>query len=130
MAYKYFSSSKHKRACDCSVRCIMAAEGMYWAEAYKLLCDKGMKLMRMPDELETIGAVLKDYGYVAEKAPMKDLHNGHKRRWTVKEFAKENKKGTFVLSLTGHVVCVKNGDWLDTWDCSEVKVFKVFRKAA
>ena len=128
MAYKFFSSSKHKRACDCSVRCIMAAEGLYWAEAYKKLCDKGLKMMRMPDELETIGAVLKDMGYAAEKAPMKELNNGHKRRYTVGEFAKKNNKGTYILSVSGHIVTVKDGDWYDTWDSSEYKVFKVFRK--
>ena len=128
MSYKYFASSKHKRACDCSVRCIMAAEGLYWGEAYKLLCDKGLKTMRMPDEIETIGAVLQDLGYTPEKAPMTHSCNGHKRRYTVEEFANEHKKGTYVLSVSGHVVTVKDGDWLDTWDSGLYKVFKVFRK--
>lgn len=129
MSFKYFVSSKRKRAGDCAVRCLMAAEGLYWAEAYKKLCDKGLKMMLMPNDIIVIGNVLKELGYTAEKAPMKELNNGHKRRYTVGEFAKNNKNGTFILSLSGHIVCLKDGDWYDTWDCSEYKVFKVFSKA-
>ena len=87
MSYKYFQSSKKKRASDCSVRCIMAAEGLDWKTAF-----------------------------------------GKKRRLSVSEFAKRHKKGTFILSLTGHVVCVKNGHWYDTWDCGDYKVFKYWEK--
>ena len=35
MSYKYFQSSKKKRASDCSVRCIMAAEGLDWKTAFR-----------------------------------------------------------------------------------------------
>ena len=128
MSFKYFVSSKRKRAGDCAVRCIMAAENMYWAEAYNKLCNKGLEMMLMPNDIIVIEKVLKDYGYVVEKAPMVLKSDGKKRRNTVREFAKNNKKGTFILSLSGHIVCLKDGDWYDTWDCSDYKVFKVFRK--
>ena len=130
MSYKYFASQKKKNVADCSVRSMMAAEGMTWEQAYNELCAMGLKKLRMPNELETIQACLKTHGYEPEKAPMKDTADGHKKRYTVKEFAKANKKATCILSLSGHVVCIKNGNWYDTWDCADMKVFKVFRKVA
>ena len=128
MSFKYFTSSKRKRAGDCAVRCLMAAEDMYWAEAYNKLVKKGLEMMLMPNDIIVIGNVLKELGYVAEKAPMINLATGHKRRYTVKHFAKNHNKGTYILSLSGHIVCLKDGDWYDTWDCEDLKVFKVFRK--
>jgi len=127
MSYKFFSSSKRKRAYDCSVRSIMASEGISWEEAYTALCQTGMKEQRMPSEIEVIGKTLEQYGYIAEKAPMVKCGNRN-RRLTVREIARRNKNSTLILSVTGHVVCVKNGDWLDTWDSGDCKVFKIFRK--
>ena len=35
---------------------------------------------------------------------------------TVSDFAEDHPKGTYILALSGHVVCVKDGDYIDTWD--------------
>ena len=32
------------------------------------------------------------------------------------QFAEEHPSGTYILALSGHVVCVQNGEWFDTWD--------------
>ena len=127
MSFKYFVSSKRKRAGDCAVRCIMAAEGLSWEDTFNKLCLKAVKCQLMPNDIIIIEKVLKEYGYCAEKAPMVKCGD-RKRRMTVKEFASHNKKGTFILSLSGHIVCLKDGDWYDSWDSSFYKVFKVFRK--
>ena len=115
MSYKYFQSSKKKRASDCSVRCIMAAEGLDWKTAFGKLVETAYKEMDIPNDSGVIEKTIKKMGY-------------EKRRLSVSEFAKRHKKGTFILSLTGHVVCVKNGHWYDTWDCGEYKVFKYWEK--
>ena len=36
--------------------------------------------------------------------------------YTVARFAKEHPSGIYILALSGHVVCIKDGDWLDSWD--------------
>ena len=36
--------------------------------------------------------------------------------YTVADFAAEHPSGTYILSLSGHVVCVMDGDYYDTWD--------------
>ena len=127
MSYKYFKSSKKKRASDCSVRCIMAAEGLDWNTAFGKLVETAYKEIDVPNDSGVIEKTLKKMGYEKRKAEM--VSNGiRNRRLCVREFAKLHKKGTFILSLTGHVVCVKNGHWYDTWDCGEYKVFKYWEK--
>ena len=39
--------------------------------------------------------------------------------YTVSDFAKENPRGTFIVSMPGkHVLCVKDGTLYDSWDSS------------
>ena len=35
------------------------------------------------------------------------------------DFAAEHPDGTYILALATHVVCVRDGDWLDTWDSGD-----------
>ena len=39
--------------------------------------------------------------------------------YTVAQFAKDHSDGTYILAMATHVVCVQNGDWLDTWDSGD-----------
>ena len=39
--------------------------------------------------------------------------------YTVADFAAEHPDGTYILAMATHVVCVENGDWLDTWDSGD-----------
>ena len=127
MAFKYFKSSKRKRATDCSVRSIMAAENMSWEDAFSLLVKTAYKEQNMPSDSSVIEKTLKTIGYVKRTSEMVPFGK-HRRRLTVEEFAKKHKKGIYILSVSGHVVCVKNGDWYDTWDSGEYKVFKYWEK--
>lgn len=36
--------------------------------------------------------------------------------YTVSDFSDDHKQGTYVLALNGHVVCVVDGDYYDTWN--------------
>lgn len=38
--------------------------------------------------------------------------------YTVADFAMEHSKGTYILALSGHVVCVIAGKIYDSWDSS------------
>lgn len=48
---------------------------------------------------------------------------------TVREFCRDNPCGTYVLGLDGHVVCVEDGELLDTWDSRDKRIIYVWRKA-
>lgn len=131
MSFKYFQSSKKKQASDCSVRCIMAAEGLDWNTAFGKLVETAYQEMDIPCESSVIEKTLKKMGYEKHKADMvKNKLTNKNRRICVREFAKMHKRGTYILSLTEHVVCVKNGHWYDTWDSGEYKVLKYWEKTA
>lgn len=44
--------------------------------------------------------------------------------YSVKDFCRDHPTGTYVLALSGHVVCAKDGDYFDTFDSGdEVIIF-------
>lgn len=36
--------------------------------------------------------------------------------YTVADFASEHPRGLYVLAIGGHVVTVRDGEWMDSWD--------------
>ncbi len=72
----------------------------------------------MPSANHVWGAYLHSKGY--ERFMIAD-QTGH---YTVRDFAVEHPTGTYILALSGHVVCIKDGDWYDTWNsCMEHPVY-------
>ena len=47
---------------------------------------------------------------------------------TVSEFADEFNRGTYILALSGHVVCIKNGVLFDSWDSGDEIVLYFWTK--
>lgn len=37
-------------------------------------------------------------------------------RYAVADFCRDHPSGVYVLAISGHVVCVIDGDYYDTWD--------------
>ena len=46
------------------------------------------------------------------------------------DFAAEHPSGTYILALSGHVVCVMDGDYYDTWDSGGEVPLYYWRKEA
>ena len=65
----------------------------------------------MPPENAVWGAYLKSKGFRRHMIP-----DSCPDCYTVADFAADHPHGTYLLALPGHVVCVENGDWYDTWD--------------
>lgn len=105
------------RVGDCTVRAICKATGRSWERVYNDLCRFGFNMADMPSANAVWGAYLRSLRfnrYVVDPD----------RFYTVRTFSEDNKSGTFILALSGHVVCVQNGDYFDTWDCGdEVPVY-------
>lgn len=38
--------------------------------------------------------------------------------YTVRQFADDHPKGTYILATGTHLVTVQDGDWYDTWNCA------------
>lgn len=122
--YKYYKSNKKKNALDCTVRALMVTEGWDWYKAYDFLCDCGKIVMDMPSSMSALKEAAKRLGY--KKAAIK-IEKGSKRP-TPASITKEF-NSTMILSLAGHVVGCKNGNYYDTWDCGNKSVYTYFYKS-
>ena len=116
--YSYYNPSPYgKNVGDCTVRAISKATGKDWGETYFALAIQGYLDGDMPSANATWGAYLHSLGYrryiVPDTCPL---------CYTVGQFADEHPAGTYILALSGHVVCVQDGTIFDSWDSSNETV--------
>lgn len=108
----------HHRVGDCAIRAISMALDQPWEETYMGVAIKGLEMADMPSGNHIWGAYLKDNGFSRHLVPDTD------GIYTVEDFANDHQEGTYILALEGHVVCVKDGNYLDSWDSGhEVPLF-------
>lgn len=99
------------RVGDCAVRALSKALDQDWETSYAGLTAYGYMMCDMPNANHVFGAYLEDKGFV------QCLINKHgKRTYTVEDFCFDNPRGVYILAIDGHVVCVYNGRYYDTWD--------------
>ena len=105
---------KDNKTGDCVVRAIMKGTKQTWIKVYEDLCKLGLELLAMPNSPEVYQKYLKDIGWIKQRMPrFKD-----NTRYTIEEFADENPKGTFIISVANHLTVVVDGTLIDTWNCS------------
>lgn len=105
---------EHKRVGDCTVRAIAAATLKQWETVYADLAVEGLLLHDMPTANYVWGHYLRRCGWNRSAIP-----NSCPDCYTVADFASEHPSGTYILALATHVVCVRDGDWLDTWNSGD-----------
>lgn len=104
---------------DCPVRALSKALKQDWEKTYAGLALEGFLRKDMPSANDVWGAYLRRHGYYRELAP-EDV--------TVREFAELHPAGTYILALSGHVVCLSDNELFDTWDSSNEPVLYFWRK--
>lgn len=109
---------------DCVIRAISKAEDKSWEEAFLAITTEGFKLADMPSANRVWGSYLQEHGFERCWLP-----NECSTCYTVKQFAEDNPKGTFVLALDGHVVCLKDACWYDSWDSCDRVVLYFFKRS-
>ena len=109
--------------CDCSIRAICAATGKSWLEIFDLLTAVGRECFD-PFGTPVVEKAMERIGFVRGKSVQPK--RGEKRL-TVNDFEKKFKKGTYVLFVANHMVCVKDGDHYDTWDCGSKCVYTYWK---
>ena len=107
---KYNPNPAGKSVGDCTVRAISKALEQSWEQTYAGLCLQGFEMRDMPSSNAVWGAYLRRNGFRRYVIP-----DTCPDCYTVEEFAAEHPQGTYILAISGHVVCVKDGDWHDTW---------------
>ena len=111
--WKYHNSNPKKREVnDCVIRAISKAENKTWDEVYSELSTLAQNQRILLDDMRFVEPYLDSkYDRVCYKC------NGC--RMTVGDFINRNQKGTYLITMQGHITCVKNGILFDTWDCRD-----------
>lgn len=110
----YNPNPKHNKVGDCTVRAISKALDQEWEETYTGLTAIGFVMSDMPSANNVWGAYLRNNGF--ERYIVDDKGQD---AYTVNDFCEDHPSGVYVLAIPGHVVCVKNGKYYDTWDSGD-----------
>lgn len=108
---RYNPNPQGKAVGDCAVRACCAATGKSWDQVYVELTLEGFARCDLISANHIWGRYLRKHGY--KRALIRD---DYEKCYTVDDFCGEHPTGTYVLALDGHVVAVRNGMYLDSWD--------------
>ncbi len=98
------------RVGDCVIRALSKALGQTWEETYIDLSVEGLLMGDLPSANAVWGAYLRRKGYQREIIP-----NNCPDCYTVEDFCDDYPQGTYILAISGHVVCVVDGQFFDSW---------------
>ena len=113
--YKHYNPNPSRnRVGDCTVRAISKALDKDWETTYAGLTVYGYMLSDMPSANHVWGAYLRRNGF---NRYIVDDHGDD--CYTVEDFCLDNPDGVYVLAIPGHVVCVEDGHYYDTWDSGQ-----------
>lgn len=115
MAYKFYNANPDgKLVDDCVIRALTLALDMDWDSVAVQLCLYQLKMHDMPNSNALWDKLLKDHGFnryiVPDTCP--DCY-------TIRQFTQDFPVGLYVLATGTHVVTVKDGDYLDTFDSGD-----------
>lgn len=102
------------RVGDCTVRALSIALGRPWRETYRELCDCGDRMADMPSSNAVWGSMLRQHGWRRHAVP-----DEFGDCYTVADFAADHPRGRYILGIPGHVVCLIDGDWMDTFNSGD-----------
>lgn len=124
--HEYNPNPKKRNIGDCTLRSYCAAFGWDWDTAFETASKIAKSGSLMMDNWQTCDKVLMDEGYVIDE----EFKKSKRKDLTVNEFALTHPYGTYFLCTHGHILCVKNGEYWDSWDSGKKKVKKIYIKTA
>lgn len=115
---------KNRKVGDCVLRAIVSIDGRKWLDVYDDLCAIGREELELPNAKTTYEKYLETHGYTKFKMPKHS--NG--KRYTVRQFAEENNKGSFYVTVANHCCAVVDGNLYDLWNCGAKSVCNYYKK--
>lgn len=104
---------------DCTVRALCKIFDKDWDTIFMSLTAYAFTMKDMQDSNVVWGRYLFDRGFNRYIIP-----NTCPDCYTIKDFCKDNPKGTFAVATGRHVVAVVDGDYYDSWDSgNEIPVY-------
>ena len=122
--HEYNPNPKKKNIGDCSLRAYCAAFGWTWEEAFEKSSEIAKNEALMMDTHKTCEKVMESEGYVIDE----EFKKSKRKDLTVNEFALTHPYGTYFLNTHGHLLCVKDGEYWDSWDSGKKKVRRIYIK--
>ncbi|MEE0982217.1 MAG: hypothetical protein U0K91_11060 [Acutalibacteraceae bacterium] len=124
MYISYNANPDGNRVIDCTVRAISTVLNQTWEQTYAGMVVEGMAIYNMPSANVVWNNYLKRKSYKRYIIP-----DNLPEDYSVRDFCRDNPKGTFLLALSGHVVAVIDGNYYDTWDSGdEIPIYYWHRK--
>lgn len=124
MYISYNANPDGNRVIDCTVRAISTVLNQTWEQTYAGMVVEGMAIYNMPSANVVWNNYLKRKSYKRYIIP-----DNLPEDYSVRDFCRDNPKGTFLLALSGHVVAVIDGNYYDTWDSGdEIPIYYWRRK--
>ena len=119
--FRYLNTNPHQRKVDdCTVRAIALATRRSWDETYRELCDFAQAQAIMPNDVIYIDEYLE-----------RNFHMlcGCRGRieMTVGDFVDTHPKGTYLITMKGHITCCLDGCIYDTFDPSDRIIWGVYK---
>lgn len=124
--FKYYQPNKKDlkdEQGDCAIRALTKFFDIQWIDAFDLLVSYARQTQKMINSKDNIERYMEDneYPYTSVYKPKS------KKKETVLDFTKAHKEGRYVLYVRvgygTHLVCVKDGNYYDTWDCGDRIVY-------
>lgn len=116
---------KNRKTTDCVIRAIVSATGKDWCEVFDALCSIARKKAYMPNGKHVYEEYLKQCGFV--KVNVSPASG--KLRWNVWNLAREV-CADGVVFVANHAVAINGkGNYIDTWDSGEKKVYALWLKS-
>ena len=114
---RYNPNPLGKNVGDCTIRALSKALRQDWNRTYVGLILEGFARCDMPSANDVWGSYLRKHGFVRQMIPDGD-------GYTVEDFIDDHPQGTYILALSGHVVCAIDGTLYDTWNsCREIPLY-------
>ena len=124
MAYIYYNPNPLGLSVgDCTIRAISRALDLSWADTYMGLVNQGYQMYDMPSANRVWGQFLKDNGF--KKFQLPDFCP---ECYTIRDFCYDYPIGTYIVGTGEHVVCVRNGDYYDSWDSGNEMPIYYFKR--
>lgn len=120
MGWIYFNPNPmSNRVGDCTIRALSLALDQDWDSTYLDIVVEGFIQKDMPSSNTVWSDYLISKGfkrYIVD-SPCRDCY-------TIKDFTDDHPNGVYILATGTHVICVKDGNYYDTWDSgNEIPIY-------
>ena len=109
--YRYLNKNPKARDTeDCVLRAVSLAQGKTWDKIY----DELSELAKQRGMLFSDAEFVEDY---LDERYLRTCYKNNGFAMTVGDFVESHPHNTYLVTMKGHITCVKEGILFDTFDC-------------